>query len=60
MSKTYVIDALRLHLKARNITYKELAQAIDLSEISVKRLFTGGDCSLDRLEQICQYELAPV
>jgi hypothetical protein len=28
MSKTYIIDALRLHLKARNITYKELAHAI--------------------------------
>lgn len=24
MSKTYIIDALRLHLKARNITYKDL------------------------------------
>ena len=55
MSKTYIIDALRLHLKARNITYKELAQAIGLSEVSVKRLFTGGDCGLDRLEQICKY-----
>jgi len=55
MSKSYIIDALRLHLKARNITYKELAHAIGLSEVSVKRLFTGGDCGLDRLEQICQY-----
>jgi DNA-binding Xre family transcriptional regulator len=55
MSKTYIIDALRLHLKARNITYKELGQAIGLSEPSIKRLFTGGDCGLDRLEQICQY-----
>ncbi len=55
MSKTYIIDALRLHLKARNITYKELGQAIGLSEVSIKRLFTGGDCGLDRLEQICRY-----
>ena len=55
MSKTYIIDALRLHLKARNITYKELGQAIGLSEPSIKRLFTGGDCGLDRLEQICRY-----
>ena len=55
MSKTYIIDALRLHLKARNVTYKELAQAIELSEVSVKRLFAGGDCGLQRLEQICQY-----
>lgn len=55
MTKTYIIDALRLHLKARNITYKELGYVIGLSEISVKRLFTGGDCGLDRLEQICKY-----
>jgi DNA-binding Xre family transcriptional regulator/DNA-binding Lrp family transcriptional regulator len=55
VSKTYIIDALRLHLKARNITYKELGQAIGLSEVSIKRLFTGGDCGLDRLEQICRY-----
>jgi DNA-binding Xre family transcriptional regulator len=55
MSKTYIIDALRLHLKARNITYKELGQALELSEISVKRLFSSGDCSLLRLEQICQH-----
>lgn len=55
MSKTYILDALRLHLKARNIGYKELGQAIGLSEISIKRLFAGGDCGLDRLEKICQY-----
>lgn len=55
MSKTYILDALRLHLKARGVTYGELAQAIDLSEISVKRLFAGGDCGLERLEQICRY-----
>ena len=55
VSKTYIIDALRLHLKARNITYKELGHAIGLSEPSIKRLFTGGSCSLDRLEQICHY-----
>ena len=55
MSKTYIFDALRLHLKARNITYKELAQAIGLSEPSIKRLFSGGDCGIDRLEQICKY-----
>ena len=55
MSKKYVMDALRLHLKARNITYKELASALGLSEISVKRLFTSGDCGLRRLEQICQH-----
>ena len=32
MHKTYIVDALRLHFKARNITYKELGEAIGLSE----------------------------
>ena len=55
MSKTYIIDALRAHLKARNLTYKELAAGIALSEVSIKRLFASGDCTLDRLEQICAF-----
>lgn len=55
MSKTYIIDALRAHLKARNLTYKELAAGIALSEVSIKRLFASGDCTLDRLEQICNF-----
>jgi DNA-binding Xre family transcriptional regulator len=55
MSKIYIIDALRAHLKARNLTYKDLAAGIDLSEVSIKRLFASGDCTLDRLEQICDF-----
>ena len=42
MHKTYIVDALRLHFKARNITYKELGEAIGLSEVSIKRLFIDG------------------
>jgi DNA-binding Xre family transcriptional regulator len=55
MSKTYIIDTLRAHLKARDLTYKDLADGLDLSEVSIKRLFTGADIGLDRLEQICQF-----
>lgn len=55
MSKTHIIDTLRAHLKARDLTYKDLGQGIDLSEVSVKRLFTSADIGLDRLEQICQF-----
>lgn len=55
MSKTYIIDTLRAHLKARDLTYKDLADGLELSEVSVKRLFTGADIGLDRLEQICQF-----
>lgn len=55
MSKTYIVDTLRAHLKARELTYKDLADGLELSEVSVKRLFTGADIGLDRLEQICQF-----
>jgi DNA-binding Xre family transcriptional regulator len=55
MSKTYIIDTLRSHLKARDLTYKDLAAGLHLSEVSVKRLFTGADIGLSRLEQICQF-----
>lgn len=55
MSKLYILDSLRAHLKARQLTYKDLAQGLDLSEVSIKRLFANADCSLERLESICAY-----
>lgn len=55
MSKLYILDSLRAHLKARQLTYKDLAQGLGLSEVSIKRLFANADCSLERLEQICAY-----
>lgn len=55
MSKLYIIDTLRAHLKARDLTYKDLAEGLELSEVSIKRMFTGADIGLSRLEQICQF-----
>lgn len=55
MSKAYIIDTLRAHLKARQLNYKDLAAVLGISETSVKRLFTGADVGLDRLEHICQF-----
>lgn len=55
MSKTFILDTLRAHLKARQLTYQDLAHALDLSEVSVKRMFAGGDLGLGRLEQICHF-----
>ncbi len=48
-----LIDRLKHELKARGITYAKVAQAIGLSEASVKRLFSKQDLSLSRLEAIC-------
>ena len=48
------IDTLKRCLKARGLTYRDVAQALDLSEPSIKRLFSERSLSLRRLEQICR------
>lgn len=48
-----IIAVLKRSLKARGTTYRELAQAVGLSEASVKRIFAEETFSLARLEQIC-------
>jgi transcriptional regulator with XRE-family HTH domain len=48
-----LIDRLKRELKARGITYAHLARAIDLSEASVKRMFSRRDLTLSRLEAVC-------
>lgn len=53
MSNTsLMIDALKRQLKARSITYAELARRIGLSEPSVKRMFALRHFTLERLEQV--------
>jgi len=48
------VDTLKRCLKARGITYREVAAALDLSEASIKRLFSERSFSMQRLEQICR------
>ncbi len=40
-------------LKARGMTYADLAQRMEVSEPTVKRIFAGHDCKLSRLLEIC-------
>ncbi|HEY7758639.1 MAG TPA: helix-turn-helix domain-containing protein [Burkholderiales bacterium] len=49
-----MVEALKRTLKARAITYAQVAQALRLSEPSVKRLFATGSFTLERFEQICE------
>lgn len=56
MSQTAeVLKALKKVLRARELTYRDLADALDLSEASVKRLFSEQTFSLQRLEQACRF-----
>ncbi len=62
-SPELVVNALKSLLKMRGYTYASLAEAIGLSESSVKRLFAEKSFSLSRLLQICdvlQVELSDV
>jgi transcriptional regulator with XRE-family HTH domain len=47
-----VIDVLKRELKARGLTYAEIARRIRMSEASVKRMFSERNFTLSRLDQI--------
>jgi transcriptional regulator with XRE-family HTH domain len=50
-----LIDVLKRELKARSITYADVATRLGLSEASVKRMFSTRDFMLSRLDEICEY-----
>jgi transcriptional regulator with XRE-family HTH domain len=49
-----VVEALKRALKARGVTYAQVASTLGLSQASVKRLFSTGHFTLDRFEQVCE------
>jgi hypothetical protein len=51
--RALVIGELKRSLKERGLTYAAVARELRLSLATVKRLFSRGDFSLARLEQVC-------
>jgi transcriptional regulator with XRE-family HTH domain len=49
---TSLVDSLKRELKARGITYADLAVRINMSEASVKRMFSQRNFTLQRLDEI--------
>ncbi len=49
-----LVGALKKALKAHEKTYADVAVALDLTEASVKRLFSERSFTLKRMDQICQ------
>lgn len=49
-----LIDTLKLELRKQRITYRQVAEKLDLAEASVKRLFAEKSFTLKRLEKICE------
>lgn len=49
-----LLSTLKKALKSHGLTYSQVAAHLELTEASVKRLFSEQQLSLQRLEQICQ------
>jgi len=49
-----LVEALKRTLKARKITYGQVAQGLRMSEASIKRMFSRTHFTLERLERICE------
>ncbi|CAK7038639.1 helix-turn-helix domain-containing protein [Saezia sanguinis] len=55
MSTTHeLITALKQELKSAQVTYAQLAQMLGMAESSVKRMFSKGDMTLSRIDDICK------
>jgi len=55
MAQTHqLIITLKKALKAHGLTYNDIANKMDLSEASIKRMFSEKNFTLKRLEQLCQ------
>ncbi|WP_144394207.1 helix-turn-helix domain-containing protein [Pleionea sediminis] len=50
-----ILDALKKQIRSRGLTYLDVARALDISEASVKRLFSEQSFSLKRIEAICDF-----
>lgn len=48
-----IIDAVKVALKQKGITYRVLAKKLSVSESTVKQMFANGNFSLQRLDHIC-------
>src|SRR4051812_36948182 len=47
-----LVEALKTSLRSRGVTYRSLAKHIGVSEPTVKRMFSNGTFTLERIEQI--------
>ena len=48
-----IIDAVKVALKQKGITYRALSKKLSVSESTVKQMFANGNFSLHRLDRIC-------
>jgi predicted transcriptional regulator len=49
-----IINFLKKELRSRGFTYKSIGEEIGISESAVKHMFSSGNCSLNRLDQLAK------
>lgn len=55
MSQTkLIVETLKKELRKQGINYRQVAQTLELSEASVKRLFAENSFTLERIGQVCE------
>lgn len=54
MDSGLVVETLKRVLKGQGITYARVAEALKLSEASVKRMFSRREFTLQRLDEVCR------
>ena len=52
--RSLIVAELKRALREGGHTYADVARKLELSEASVKRLFSTEDLSLERVDQICE------
>jgi DNA-binding Xre family transcriptional regulator len=50
-----LLTALKKCVRAKGLGYRDLAAALNISESSVKRIFSQQSFTLERLEQVCRF-----
>ena len=50
-----LVDALKSELRARKLTYAQVATHLAMSEASVKRMFSRNEFTLERIDAICAF-----
>ena len=56
MSQTVaVVEALKRWLKAKKLTYAQVARELKMSEANVKRMFASHHFTIERFEQVCTF-----
>jgi len=49
-----LVEALKRELRARKLTYADVAKHMAMSEASIKRLFANGEFTLARVDKVCE------